>query len=231
VLRAEGKIVGGIGAYYAQRIIKGQAQRVCNITSWCVLDEFRKQSMRLAMTVIGQEGYHFTDFSPTSVVGGVLRFLKFRPLDDRQAVIFNLPRWSFRCQLLTRPTDIENALLGEALRAYQDHAEFPWLRHVLVGTPNRWCHIIYKRTGYKALPSAQILYISDAEIFERCYARLAGHFFVRGLATCHVECRFLARTPWPAIVRSGFNAKVYLSNSLSDNDIDYLYSETMALDL
>src|SRR5882762_10257758 len=91
LLRSERQVVGAICAFYAQRTIAGCTENVCNITSWCVLDEFRSQSMRLAMSVIAQEGWHFTDFSPTSVVGGVLRFLKFKPLDDRQAVVLNLP--------------------------------------------------------------------------------------------------------------------------------------------
>jgi hypothetical protein len=231
VLRDDGKIVGGIGAYYAERTIKGQPQRVCNITSWCVLDAYRKQSMRLAMALVGQKGYHYTDFSPTKVVGGVLQFLKFRPLDERQAVIINLPWLAFGAQLLTNANDIEKALQGNALRVYRDHAAFPWLRHVLVGTPNRWCHVIFKRTRFKWLPSAHVLYLSDPAVFEQHYTRLAGYFLGRGLASTHVECRFLSRRPWPSAVRSGFNAKVYLSPTLSDNDIDYLYSETMALDL
>ncbi len=231
VLRDAGKIVGGIGAYYAQRTINGQAQRLCNITSWCVLDAYRKQSMRLAMTLIGQKGYHFTDFSPTQVVGGVLQFLKFRPLDERQAVMINLPWPALGSELLTRAADIEQALKGDALRAYRDHAVFPWLRHVLIGTPDNWCHVIYKLARFKGLPSAHIYYLSDAAIFEQHNCRLARYFILRGIASTHVECRFLSRQPWPSKIRSGFIAKVYLSPTLSDGDIDYLYSETMALDL
>ncbi len=231
VLRDGGKIVGGIGAYYAERLIKGQPQRVCNITSWCVLDGYRKLSMRLAMALIGQKGYHFTDFSPTKVVGGVLQFLNFRPLDQRQMVIINLPWPAVGSKLLTQPQDIERVLQADALRVYHDHAAFPWLRHALIGTPNKWCHVIYKRTLFKWAPSAYVLYLSDPAIFEQHYRRLARHFIARGLASTRIECRFLSRRPWPSAVRSGFNAKVYLSPTLSDSDIDYLYSETMALDL
>lgn len=231
MLRDEGKIVGGIGAYYAERSINGQSQRVCNITSWCVLDAYRKQSMRLAIALIGQKDYHFTDFSPTKVVGGVLQFLKFRPLDERQAVIINLPWPALGSELLIQPTDMENVLLGDALRIYRDHKAFPWLRHVLVGTREKWCHVIYKRTRFKWLPSAHVLYLSNPAVFEQHYFRLARHFLACGLASTHVDYRFLSRRPWPSAVRSGFNAKVYLSPTLSDKDIDYLYSETMALDL
>jgi hypothetical protein len=231
MLRDEARIVGGIGAYYAERTIQGAPQRICNITSWCVLDAYRKQSMRLAMTLIGQKGYHFTDFSPTKVVGGVLQFLKFRPLDEREAVIINLPWPIAGLRVLTKQSEIEDALSGETLRVYRDHNSFPWLCHCLIGTPNNWCHVIYKRTRFKLLPSARILYLSDRVIFEQHYRRLALHFIVRGLVTAHVECRFLTHVPWPSTIRSGFNAKVYLSPSLTDNEIDNLYSETMALDL
>src|SRR5215471_7749074 len=65
VVRDQGKIVGGIGAIYAQRMVRGNPERFCNITSWCVLERYRAQSMRLAMAVVSQPGYHFTDLTPT----------------------------------------------------------------------------------------------------------------------------------------------------------------------
>lgn len=231
LVRDEGKVVGGIGAYYADRLIRGQVERFCNITSWCVLESHRQQSMRLAMAVIGQPGYHFTDFSPTEVVGKSLRFLKFKPLDERQAVVLNLPWPTLAGRSLSRPADIEAALHGPALQVYRDHALFPWLRHVLIGNGKEWCHVIYKRGHFKGLPAAKVLYLSDPELFDRHFHRLSRHFFVRGMASTHVDCRFLKRLPWPSAVRSGFNAKVYLSANLTDRDIDYLYSESVALDL
>ncbi len=231
VLRDDGKIVGGIGAYYAERVIRGETQRICNITSWCVLEAYRKQSMRLAMTLVGQKGFHYTDFSPTKVVGGVLQFLKFKPLDERQAVVLNLPWPALGSKLLSQRNEIEAALNGDALKTYRDHANFPWLKHVLIGSTNRWCHVIYKMSPFKGLPSAQIYYLSDSALFDKHFPRLSRYFLTSGIVTTHVECRFLTRNPWPSKVRGGFNAKVYLSPTLNDSDIDYLYSETMALDL
>lgn len=231
VLRDEGRIVGGIGAIYAQRILGGKEERFCNITSWCVLDAYRQQSMRLAMAVIGQPGFHYTDFSPTKVVAGTLQFFKFRALDDRQAVLFNLPGIALSSRVLTERRAIEAALQGEALRIYRDHADFPWLRHVLVGRPGDWCHVIYKPRRFKRLPAAGIIHLSDGAAFCRHFRRLAGHFLARGMVTTHVECRRLPQLPWPSAVRSGFNPKMVLSTTLKNEDIDYLYSETVALDL
>ena len=94
LIRHEGRIVGGIGAIYAERLVRGRTERFCNITSWCVLDAFRAQSMRLAMALTGQPGFHFTDLTPTEVVSKTLQFLKFKPMNERQAIWPNLP-WPF----------------------------------------------------------------------------------------------------------------------------------------
>lgn len=232
VVRDAGQIVGGIGAYYALRIVRAQPEKFCNITSWCVLDAFRQQSMRLAMALISQPGYHFTDFSPTKVVGATLKFLKFKELDERVAVILNLPGFSARdVQVLHRPEEIQSALGDDALKVYRDHAVYPWLQHALVGKPGSWCHVIYKRRIFKGLPAANVLYLSDGNLFYRNFGRFANHLLLRGLVSTHVECRFLRNVPKPFKIRTGFNPKLYLSSTLADTDIDYLYSETMALDL
>lgn len=231
LLRDQARVVGGIGAFYADRTLRGAPARVCNISSWCVLDAYRAQSMRLAMALISQEGWHFTDFSPTRVVAGTLRFLKFKPLDERQAVIFNLPGPSGGGRIIERADQLEATLGGADLAAYRDHAEFPWLRHLAVGVDAEWCYVIYKRGVFKGLPAARIIHFSDAARFERYLGRLRGYFLGRGYITTHVECRRLSQPPWPSKIRSGFNPKLYLSGTLADGDIDYLYSESMALNL
>lgn len=230
VVRDEGRIVGGIGAYYAERQIRGQTERFCNITSWCVLDAYRQQSMRLAMALLGQKGFHFTNFSPTKVVGASLKFLKFKELDERVAVVLNLPRFS-GAKLLTKPADIEAALEGEALRAWREHRRFPWLQHVVFGRPGRWCHVIWKRRSFKGLPAADILYVGDRAVFDESFGRLATHFALRGIVSTHVPMRCVDRAPKPSKMRSGFNPKLFLSETLDAKDIDCLYSETVALDL
>lgn len=232
VVRDGGAIVGGIGAYYAQRQLRGNTERFCNITSWCVLDAHRQQSMRLAMALLAQPGFHFTNFSPTQVVGASLKFLKFKELDERVVVMLNLPSLrALGARVLTDVADIEGALAGDALKAYRDHAAFPWLQQLVVGRPGTWCHVIYKRRSYKGLPAAQLLYVSDRALFASTFRRLAAHLLLRGMVSTHVERRLIDEPAWPSALRTGFKPKLFLSTSLADRDIDYLYSETVALDL
>lgn len=232
VVRDEGQIVGGIGAYYALRQIRGRAERFCNITSWCVLDSHRQQSTRLAMALLAQKDFHFTNFSPTKVVGATLKFLKFKELDERVVVMLNLPTpGAFGHQVLTTTAEVEAALPPETVKAWRDHAAFPWLKQVAVGRPGAWCHVIYKRRTYKGLPAAHVLYLSDRAAFAAAFRRLAAHFLARGMVSTHVERRFVDAPAWPSAIRTGFNPKLFLSPSLAESDIDYLYSETVALDL
>lgn len=236
IVRDDGRIVGGIGAIYAERVINGRPERFCNITGWCVLESHRPQSMRLAMAVTSQSGWHFTDFSPTKVVGSMLGFLKFKPLDERQLVVLNLPTLPVSgAQVVSAPNRIEAELeaLGDAatLQAYRDHRDIPWLSHRLVGKPGDWCHVVYKKGHFKGFPSAVTLHISHPDTFIRHHRVLGAHLLLRGMISMQVEYRRIGRPLWPSAIRSGFNAKMVLSQTLSPDQIDLLYSESVALDL
>lgn len=231
ILRAEGKVVGGIGALYADRIIRGKRERFCNITSWCVQDEYRKFSMQLAMAVTAQAGFHFTDFSPTKVVAGTLQFLKFSSLDEAVVVMPSFPGGVGRGRMVTDAGEIAR-LIPEALAAdWRAHVQYPWLSHALLGAPGDWCHVIYRIGRFKGLASARVVYLSDTANFERHLGVIRNAMFWRGIFSLHVERRWLSGAPFLSKVRSGFNPKQYRSETLQPADIDYLFSETVALDL
>lgn len=233
MLRSDaGAVVGGIGAYYANRTIRGNHEKFCNITSWCVLDAHRQLSMKLAMAVISQPGYTFTDFSPTKVVAGTLKFFKFKEIDESQAVVLNVPGVAASGgRVLHKPPDIEAALIGNDLDIYQSMPSFLGCAMLSSGTQGNWCHVIYKRITFKGLPAADVLYVGNRQAFARHFRSLATFLLARRMVTTHVECRIVDGLPWPHKVRTGFIRKVYLSTLLGESDIDYLYSERIALDL
>jgi len=105
------------------------------------------------------------------------------------------------------------------------------LKHLVVGGPADWCLVIYKQGKFKGMGCANIIYVSDGGLFVQYVKRLAWHFFWQGIMTTHIERRMLGCLPKLARVRTGFNPKQFLSHTLEPSDIDYLYSETVALDL
>jgi hypothetical protein len=235
LIRQDGRIVGGIGAIYAERPVRGKLERFCNITSWCVLDAFRTQSGRLAMAVVSQPGFHFTDLTPTEVVSKTLQFLKFKPMNERQAVWPNVP-WPFArlagVRVTADPDRMGTVLTGDAAKAFRDHRHLPWLRHLAVGRDGAWCHVVWKPTELKGVTGAMVLAFSDAELFLRYRLPVGSHLLLRhGLPYTRVESRLLPRVPKPSIELAGYRSKVFKSDTLTEADISNLYSEIVALDM
>jgi hypothetical protein len=234
LIRDQGSIVGGIGAIYAERLIRGRPERFCNITSWCVLEAFRAQSMRLAMAVVSQPGFHFTDLTPTEVVSKMLQFLKFKPMNERQVVWANFP-WPVAglrsVRMIIEHDAIERALSPADAKVFNDHRHLPWLRHVALGRPGAFCHAVWKPDRLKGVSGARVLAFSDAELFLRHRFVLAGHLLRHGNLYTRVESRLLPRVPKPSKELTGFRSKVFRSDTLSEADISNLYSEIVALDL
>jgi hypothetical protein len=235
MLLDNGQIVGGIGAIYAQRLVHGKPEQFCNITSWCVLDQHRSQSMRLALALTSQPGFHFTDLTPTEVVSKMLQFLKFRPMNERQAVWPNL-LWPFSLlagvRVITDSNAIEQVLSPEDAKVYLDHRHLTWLNHLAVGRTGDFCHVVYKRTQLRGLPGAFILGFSKPGQLIKYRFALGNHLlFKKGLIFTRVESRLLSRIPKPSIELAGFRNKVFRSDTLTEADIGNLYTEIVALDL
>jgi hypothetical protein len=234
LIREEGRIVGGIGAIYAKRLIRGRPERFCNITSWCVLEAWRAQSMRLAMAVVSQPGFHFTDLTPTEVVSKTLQFLKFKPMNERQVVWPNVP-WPFSrlggTRVIADPDRIEEVLAAVDAKVFRDHRHLPWLRHAAVGRPGAFCHVVWKPNRLKGIAGAMVLAFSDARLFLRYRRALGAHLLWHGCLYTRVESRLLPRLPLVSRELAGFRSKVFRSDTLTEADISNLYSEIVGLDL
>ena len=235
LLRVDGRIVGGIGAIYAERMIRGKPERFCNITSWCVLDRYRSQSMRLAIALTSQPGFHFTDLTPTEVVSKTLQFLKFKPMNERQVVWPNFV-WPFAglsgIRIVTDPDNIGRVLSDENNRIFRDHRQLTWLNHLAVGGDDEFCYVAYKKCRMKGLPGAWILAFSDpVRLLD--YRLALGNYllFVHGLLFSRTESRLLHRIPRPSIELSGFRNKVFRSDSLTEADMSNFYTELFALNI
>jgi len=235
LIRHEGRIVGGIGAIYAERPVRGRTERFCNITSWCVLDAFRAQSMRLAMAVTEQPGFHFTDLTPTDVVSKTLQFLKFKPMNERHAIWPNLPwpfAWLAGIRVVTDAEQMGRLLAADDAKAYRDHCHLPWLSHMAVGRADAWCYVVWKRTRLRGITGSIIIALSNPELFLRYRLALSSHLLVHyRLSYTRVESRFLPRLPTLCIELSGYRNKVFKSDTLIAADMSNLYSELVALDL
>jgi hypothetical protein len=229
MLRDGQRVVGVYLAFYSERVIAGQVERFCNLGAWCVLPDFRFHSVRLLKALLAQDGYHFTDLSPSGSVVPLNVRLGFRSLDTSTALVPNLP-WPTlirRTRISADPDVIDSTLTGAELELYRDHAQAAAVRHLVLIRGSDSCYVMFRKVTRKDLTVfAAILHVGNPELFRRAIRPLARHLLVhyRLLATL-AELRIVKYRPRPALMLRSPRPKMYRSATLEPMQIDDLYSE------
>lgn len=233
MLRDGDRVVGAYLAFYSERVVAGQLERFCNLGAWCVMPEFRFHSMRLLKALLAQDGYHFTDLSPSGTVVPLNTRLKFRPLDTATALIPNLP-WPTlirRTRISADPTVIEGALAGAELELYRDHARTAAAHHLVLISGGDSCYVMFRKVTRKDLPVfAAILHAGNPELFRRAIRPLARHLLINyRLVATLAELRIVTYRPRPSVMLRSPRPKMYRSATLEPTQIDDLYSELVCV--
>jgi hypothetical protein len=229
MLVAGSTIVGVQAAFYSDRRIKSESYRFCNVAAWCVVEGYRQHSLRLLKALLAQDGYHFTDLSPS---GNVLRLnerLKFRLLDTATALVLNLPWpiWWGQPHITSDPDLIESTLRDRDLEIYRDHSRAPAAYHLLIIRGSETCYVIFRRDRRKNLRLfASLLYVSNPPLFRRTARHVFRHLLLRyGILATFAETRIVGNRPPLSLMLRSSRPKMYKSDRLRDEHIDYLYSE------
>ena len=221
-------------AFYSERVIDGRHERFCNLGAWCVSPEYRFHGLRLLKAALSQEGYHFTDLSPSGNVVGVNERLSFRFLDTTTALVPNLPwpSWPGRDRISSDPELIERTLSGRDLDALQGSRRHrrrspsgPDPRRASGATSSS------ARTGARACRCSRASSTSATRIcFGRWPGRFARHLLIHhGALATLAEERIVGYRPRPALLLRSPRRKMFRSASLGPAQIDYLYSELVCV--
>ena len=233
VIRSEGEVVGAYLAYYSERTIDGRTERFCNLGAWCVLDSYRAQGLRLLMALLRQRGYHFTDFSPSGNVVPLNRKLDFTDLDTTTTLFLNLP-WPTTggARISSEPTEIASVLMGPERRIYDDHRAARAARHLLLLSGDESCYVVFRKDSRKRIRAfASILYVGNKPLFQQMIRPLGGHLLLHhGALATLLENRVVGGAPRGAIALSRSRPKMFKSDTLTPDQIDYLYSELTCLE-
>jgi hypothetical protein len=227
------RVVGVHLAFYSERTAGGRVNRFCNLGAWCVLPDFRFHSVRLLKALLAQDGYHFTDLSPSGNVVPLNTRLKFRSLDTATALVPSLP-WPTvprRTRISADPGVIEAALAGAELELYRDHAQAAAAHHLVVLRGGDSCYVMFRQVRRKDLPIfAAILYVGNPGLFRRAIGPLTRHLLVRhGILATLAELRIVGSRPRLSFMLPSPRPKMYRSASLEPAQIDDLYSELVCV--
>lgn len=229
-----GEIVGLICALYSMQEVGGKQTAFCNPHSWCVLEPFRAKSVSLVLAVIRQDGFNFTMFSPNRDGEEIFAYLGFKPLSRDMKLFLNVPTpLASRTTEVTSIRDRGAAGLPEKERRYfEDHQKFPWLKFLFYTQGANTGFLVYKTSVFKKLSTADIIYISNPSLFKTCWQGIRNKLIIgHGIFCTKIEQRLLrGKLPFCFSIAPA-SAKFYLSDSLNEDDICYLYSELVALDL
>lgn len=230
MLFCESSIVGVYLAFYSQREIDGTIEKFCNLAAWCVLEEHRSQGLRLLRAILSQDGYTFTDLSPSGNVVPLNMKLNFRLLDTATVLV---PNWPWPAGLLARtrivsdPEEIETHLRGRDRDIYRDHAHAAAARHLVILSGDESCYVMFRKDRRKNLPLfASILYVGNPDLFRRTARHLYSHLLLHfGVLATLVEKRVAADLPRFSIPLRSPRPKMFRSSRLQPEQVDYLYSE------
>lgn len=232
-LTSDGDVVGAYLAYYSDRTIDGRLERFCNLGAWCVDERFRAQGVRLLMALLRQRGYHFTDFSPSGNVVPLNRKLRFVDLDTTAALIPNIPwRTPPGARISSEPALLESVLQGPERKIYDDHRATSAARHLLLLSGDDHCYVVFRKDSRKHVRAfASILYVGNQPLFRQLLRPFTSHLLLHhGAAATLLESRVAGEPPSGSIRLPRSRPKMYKSDTLSPDQIDYLYSELTCLE-
>ena len=235
VLEDKERIVGFLGLMFSHRILNGQQEKFCNLTSWVVEENFRNQSLLLLLPVLKLTNYTLTIHTASKETYAAARKLGFLDLESHFRVILALPLINIlfaSCQIEINGKNLSEILEGESLQAYKAHLAFRCF-HVYIRSSLGNCYLIGARVFRKNIPFAQIYYISDPKVFAKFAHRIASVVGLRIKAFAMlVDERFLeGNSILQSFTCSLSNPRVYKSNSLGKRDLDLLYSELPILNV
>lgn len=227
------EVVGAQLAFYSERSIDGRRERFCNLGAWCVLPEYRFHSLRLLKAALGQQGYHFTDLSPSGNVVDINSRLDFRFLDTSTILAPNLP-WPSRPSrgvISSDPALIERTLTGRDLRLYRDHATAGAARHLVLIRDGESCFVVFRKDRWKRLRLfVSILHVSNPTLFRELAKPLARHLLLHhGAIATLAEPRVVGYRPRPGFAIRSPRRKMFRSADLDPAQVDYLYSELVCV--
>ncbi len=228
LLAVEDALVGVYAAVYSEREAAGQKLRACNLAAFCVLDGYRMHGLRLLRALLSQQGYEFTDLSPSGNVIALNERLGFERIPSDTTLVINLPSNPLRgVSISTDSETLARTLNGVDFDIYKDHRAAPAANHLLIERDGEYGYLMFRRDRRKRLPLfATPLYVGgDRSLIASGWSSIASRLLRDGLPFTLAEPRLLGFEPGPGFRLRHPRPRMYRGRVLDAENVDYLYSE------
>lgn len=224
----DNELIGGfIGTLYSARLIHGREHRLCNLTSWVVLPEYRSQSVMLLLPILRDKAVTLTSLTSSVEAYAVYKKLGFADLDTSARVIYRSPLPGRRGYQIATGEDCLAQLGGASLQVGRDHEGLDIIHCLVSRGDDGACYLLLESKRARA----HVHHISDVLWFRRHVSAFRRALLnALGLRTLQVDERFLQQKKLFLSRAKVFDQpKQFRSRELGGDDIDALYSELAVL--
>lgn len=225
-----GRVVGAIGALYSRQWIGGRWLDFCNLSSWCVLPEYRPHGLALVGAVLAQPGLHFTNFTASLELLPIFRMLGFREMDNRLIYWPNVP-FSLPWRATTVRLAPREATPGQERQLFLAHQGFPRVRCCWLGGAGEQALVVYRPRLWHGVGCAEILHLTEPALVLRHMGGLRQHLWRQGLRLSRVAQRLWPDPPVATLPGRDRQPRLFRSRELQEGVISTLYSELITFDL
>lgn len=236
VLRDDERCVGFFGTIWSEREIGGRMERLCNLTSWITLPDYRHHSLLLLKAVLALEDCTITCHSPAPQLYPIYKKFGFRDLETKLRIILPWPslppRLGLGARVFTDPEKIAPRL-SEAERAILAAHRVAGCGHLLIESRAGSCYLVFTRTRGRKRTFSHLHHVGSPAVFVRLLDRIKLHLlFMNRTPLIMIDARLVAgvEIPHSREVPLGV-AHVFRSATLAPEQIDNLYSELILLGL
>jgi len=232
----QNRAVGFMGLIFSERLIRGKPEKICNMSTWIVKKEYRKEGVGLSIlseVVSLANNYTITGLNPgNKAVLSAYKSFGYKELDTISKILLPVPTLSLlfnKCSIELNPDIVRRCLNDKDLKFYHDHLKFRCL-HFVIKTKDNYCYFIAKKTKRKNMPLAEIHYISNFDVFFEFMPQIRFLVCLRlGILGLLMDERFLMGHNIKYSINCSVR-RIFLSNTLGRNDItDNLYTELLIL--
>ncbi len=231
--RDGGRLVGVLGLVTVERPTAEGPRLTANMTSWYILPPYRGQRIghRMIALAAADPAVTLTNFTSSRGAVPVVESAGLRVLDSERLI------WRTRSAVAARlPVHTDLAGIGGGIgatdrRVLADHAGL-YASRVAVETPDGFCVVIFsakrKRDDYLTF---EVLYVGDRSLFARHSRAIADSLLPPEGAVLSLDRRFTRAGVEADAVEPIPVPRYYMAGRMKPENIDYLYSEVVILDM
>jgi hypothetical protein len=236
VIVNQGELVGFMGTIFSEVVVEGKVHRVCNVTSLIAKEAHRTEAFALVLSLRNLKDYTLTNLSCNELAYPIFDRIGFETLETHASIFSPLrrgvpTRQVQRSRVSLDPANIKTVLEGPDLSFFEDH--LPYTKHLVTWDSSGYCYVVYTLGRRFRLRTARLHYVSDRERFASSLPMIQRSLLCRhGTVLAECDSRLVASLDIPSSYQKELPIpRLFLSPSLTKDQINNLYSELVLLDI